>query len=143
MSYNELLVRPMREDLTRLGVLELRTPEEVRDVMDSPRGTQLLVVNSVCGCAAANARPAVAMALDGGPRPERLTTVFAGQDREATEAARGYLHGYAPSSPSIALLRDGEVVTMLERHRIEGRTAEDISKDLTEAFEEYCGTPAA
>lgn len=139
MPYPEMLVRPMREELTRLGVQELKSPDEVGQVLGNDEGTTLLVVNSVCGCAARNARPAVAMALDKGPRPDRAATVFAGQDVEATAAARDHLHGYPPSSPSIALLKDGDVVFMLERHRIEGRAAEEIANDLNEAFSRFCG----
>ncbi|HEX7239216.1 MAG TPA: BrxA/BrxB family bacilliredoxin, partial [Longimicrobiaceae bacterium] len=122
--YSEMMVAPMRAELTRLGVEELRTAEQVDQVLGADSGTTLLVVNSVCGCAARNARPAVAMALRGEKKPERLTTVFAGQDQEATARARGYIHGYPPSSPSIALLKDGDVAFMLERHQIEGRTAQ-------------------
>jgi putative YphP/YqiW family bacilliredoxin len=110
----------------------------VEDVL--PReGTTLVVVNSVCGCAARNARPAVAMALQNPKRPERATTVFAGQDVEATARAREFFHGYPPSSPSIALMKDGDVVFMLERHRIEGRDADQIAADLTDAFDRFCG----
>lgn len=136
--YSEMLVRPMREELTRVGVEELKSPEEVDRVLGREEGTTLVVVNSVCGCAARNARPAVAMALRHETRPERAATVFAGQDREATEKARSYFHGYPPSSPSIALMKDGEVVLMLERHQIEGRGAEEIAVDLTDAFDRYC-----
>lgn len=137
MPYPEMLVRPMREDLTRLGVRELKTAEEVDETL-AENGTTLLVVNSVCGCAARNARPAVALALRNEQRPDRAVTVFAGQDTEATSRARQYLTGYAPSSPSIALLQDGELVFMLERHAIEGRDADQIADDLTQAFERYC-----
>jgi putative YphP/YqiW family bacilliredoxin len=134
-----MLVRPMREDLTRVGVEELRTAEDVERVLRAePAATTLLVVNSVCGCAARNARPAVAMALQHENRPERAVTVFAGQDLDATARARQYLHGYPPSSPSIALLRDGDVVMMLERYQIEGRDADEIADDLIEAFDRYC-----
>jgi putative YphP/YqiW family bacilliredoxin len=133
MPYPEMLVRPMREELTRIGVEELKTPEEVDASLRHP-GTTLLVVNSVCGCAAGNARPAVDMALRAGPRPDRAVTVFAGQDVEATERARRYLVGFPPSSPSIAVLRDGEVVLFLHRHDIEGRGAEEIAGDLQAAL---------
>lgn len=132
--YDERLVAPMRNELTRLGVEELRTPEEV-DARLKDEGTVLVVVNSVCGCAARNARPAVARALQHGVKPDRLTTVFAGQDADATRQARGYFAGYAPSSPQIALLRNGKVVFMLERYQIEGRSAEEIAADLTSAFD--------
>jgi putative YphP/YqiW family bacilliredoxin len=143
MPYPEMLLRPMREELTRLGVQELRDPAEVDSVLGSPDNqTTLLVINSVCGCAARNARPAVALALRHESRPDRAVTVFAGQDLEATARARAYLHGYPPSSPSIALLREGDVVFMLERHEIEGRDADEIADDLTDAFDRFCGTPA-
>jgi len=133
-----MLVTPMRQELTRLGVQEMRTADEVEQVLEDPQGTTLVVVNSVCGCAARNARPAVAMALEHDKRPEKITTVFAGQDLDATARARSYFHGYAPSSPQIALLKDGEVAMMLERHQIEGRSADAIAKDLVQAFDEYC-----
>jgi putative YphP/YqiW family bacilliredoxin len=142
--YSEMMVRPMREELTRIGVQELRTAEEVEEALGGKQeGTALLVVNSVCGCAARNARPAVTVALEHEARPDRAYTVFAGQDPEATAQARAYIHGYPPSSPSITLFRDGEVVFMLERHRIEGREAREIASDLAEAFERYCGETAA
>jgi putative YphP/YqiW family bacilliredoxin len=137
MPYPEMLVRPMREELTRLGVEELREPGEVESALTAG-GTTLVVVNSVCGCAARNARPAVAMALQHDRRPSRATTVFAGQDVEATARAREFFHGYPPSSPSIALVKDGEVVYMMERHRIEGRDADQIAADLTDAFDRHC-----
>ena len=140
MPYPEMLLRPMREELTRLGVEEMRSAEEVDRALGQP-GTTLVVVNSVCGCAARNARPAVAIALSHETRPDRATTVFAGQDVEATNQARGYFHGYPPSSPSFALLKDGEVVYFMERHRIEGRDADQIAEDLIEAFERFCGSP--
>lgn len=140
--YPEMLVRPMREELTRLGVEELRTAEAVDAALQEAQGTTLVVVNSVCGCAARNARPAVAEALRHAVRPARVVTVFAGQDREATERARGYFTGHAPSSPSMALLKDGAVVAMLPRHAIEGRASHDIAADLVRAFDAYCA-PAA
>jgi len=132
----------MRQELTRLGITELRTPTAVDAALGDATGTTLVVVNSVCGCAARNARPAVATALTHTNRPDQLTTVFAGQDGEATQRARGYFVGYAPSSPQIALLKDGKVVFMLERFQIEGRTADAIARDLTSAFDRYC-QPAA
>lgn len=141
MPYPEMLVRPMREELTRLGVEELKTAAQVDETLKQD-GTALLVVNSVCGCAARNARPAIAMAMRHETLPTRALTVFAGQDVEATAHARGYFHGYPPSSPSIALLKDGELVYMMERHQIEGRDADQIAEDLTEAFDRYCATPA-
>ncbi len=136
--YDERFVTPMRQELTRLGVQELRTAAEVDAKLKSARGTTLVVVNSVCGCAARNARPAVASALQHSVKPDHLTTVFAGQDIEAAARARSYFTGYAPSSPQIGLLKDGKLVYMLERFQIEGRTADEISKDLTGAFEAYC-----
>jgi putative YphP/YqiW family bacilliredoxin len=140
--YPEMLVRPMREELTRLGVEELRTAEAVDGALQGAQGTTLVVVNSVCGCAARNARPAVAEALRHGVRPDRVVTVFAGQDREATERARGYFTGHAPSSPSMALLKDGAVVAMLPRHAIEGRASHDIAADLVRAFDAHCASAA-
>jgi putative YphP/YqiW family bacilliredoxin len=136
--YDERFISPMRQELTRLGVEEMRAPEEVDAKLKNAEGTTLLVVNSMCGCAARNARPAVASALQHTKKPDHLTTVFAGQDVDATARARAYITGYAPSSPSIALLKDGKPVFMLERFQIEGRSAEEISKDLVGAFDEYC-----
>lgn len=136
--YPEMLIAPMRQELTRLGVQELKTPDEVQATLSDTSEPTLLVVNSMCGCAARNARPAVALALQNAKKPAKLTTVFAGQDQEATAAARAFIHGYPPSSPSIALLKDGEVAHMIPRHQIEGRTAEDIAQDLVEAFNRYC-----
>jgi putative YphP/YqiW family bacilliredoxin len=136
--YPEYMLQPMREELTRLGVQELRTPEAVDALLQEQQGTALVVVNSVCGCAARNARPAIAMALSHAVTPAVSTTVFAGQDREATDRARSYFTGYAPSSPSIALFKDGDVVFMLERYQIEGRSAQQIAQDLTGAFDQYC-----
>jgi putative YphP/YqiW family bacilliredoxin len=138
LMYDERFVTPMREELTRLGVQEMRTPEAVDQTLREARGTTLVVVNSICGCAARNARPAVASALEHAKRPDRLTTVFAGQDADATARAREYFAPYPPSSPQIALLKDGTVAFMLERRQIEGRTAEEIAKDLVEAFERHC-----
>jgi putative YphP/YqiW family bacilliredoxin len=136
--YDERFVTPMRQELTRLGVTELRTPDDVDRVLRDARGTTLVVVNSICGCAARNARPAVASALENAKRPDRLTTVFAGQDADATARAREYFAPYAPSSPQIALLKNGDVVFMLERKQIEGRAAEEIANDLIRAFERHC-----
>ena len=140
--YDERLVAPMRQDLTRLGITELRTAEEVDAELKDLKGTALVVVNSVCGCSARMARPAVAIALQNPIKPEHLTTVFAGQDAEATERARSYFTGYPPSSPQIGLLKDGKLVFMLERWQIEGRPAEEIAHDLVNAFNRYCA-PAA
>jgi putative YphP/YqiW family bacilliredoxin len=136
--YDERLVAPMRQELTRLGFAELRTREAVDEKLKDAPGTTLVVVNSICGCAARNARPAVAMALRNEAKPEHLTTVFAGQDVDATERAREYFTGYQPSSPSIGLLKDGQLVYMLERWQIEGRPAQEIAGDLVEAFDRYC-----
>jgi len=136
--YDERFVTPMRQELTRLGIEELRTPEEVDAKLKDAKGTTLVVVNSICGCAARMARPAVAMALQNSAKPDTLTTVFAGQDADATNRARGYFTGYPPSSPQIALLKDGEVVFMLERWQIEGRSADVIAEDLVGAFDEHC-----
>ncbi len=139
--YPELMVVPMREELTRLGIGEARTSREVEQAVAQP-GTCLVVVNSICGCAAGRMRPAVRMALQHTLRPDRSVTVFAGQDREATERARAYFTGYPPSSPSIGLLRDGKLVFMLQRSDIENRDAEDIAADLVAAFDKFCA-PAA
>ena len=136
--YDERFVTPMRQELTRLGVEELRTADEVDARLKDSAGTMLVVVNSVCGCAARNARPAVATALQHEKKPDHLTTVFAGQDTEAAARARSYFTGYPPSSPQIGLLKDGKLVFMLERHQIEGRTAGDIAVDLVGAFDMYC-----
>ena len=135
--YNENLVRPMREELTKLGVKELKTTQEVDQVLTQP-GTTLVVVNSVCGCAAGACRPAVALALKHKKLPTRLTTVFAGQDKDATARARDYFSDYPPSSPSIALLKDGEVVLMIERHQIEGKSSEQIAIEITSGFDRFC-----
>jgi putative YphP/YqiW family bacilliredoxin len=142
MSYPEFLIAPMREELTRLGVRELRTPAEVDAEIGDQRGTLLLVVNSICGCAAGKARPGVALALRHQVRPDRTATVFAGVDLEATERARGHITEYPPSSPSIALFRDGAVVAMLERRDIENQTAESIATRLVEAFDRFCAADA-
>jgi putative YphP/YqiW family bacilliredoxin len=136
--YDERLVTPMRAELTRLGVEEMRTAAEVDAKLKDSKGTTLVVVNSVCGCAARNARPAVAKAITNANKPDALTTVFAGQDVDAVQRARSYFLGYPPSSPQIGLLKDGKIVYMLERHQIEGRSADDIASDLTHAFDQYC-----
>jgi putative YphP/YqiW family bacilliredoxin len=132
------MIRPMREDLTRLGVEELRTPEAVDETVKNSKGTLMVVVNSICGCAAGKARPGVALALQHEKKPDKVATVFAGADIDATERARSYFTGYGPSSPSIALLKDGELVYMLERWQIEGRDANQIATELTKAFDEHC-----
>jgi putative YphP/YqiW family bacilliredoxin len=141
--YDERIVTPMREELTRLGIQETRTAEEVDAVLGKGKGTVLVVVNSVCGCAAGMARPAVAMAVKNNALPDEMITVFAGNDREATARVREYLVGFRPSSPAIALFRDGKVVKMLERWQIEGRDASSIAADLTGAFDQYCAPVAA
>jgi len=141
--YDEMIVAPMRQELTRLGIEEARTAEAVDAVLGEKKGTVLVVVNSVCGCAAGMARPAVAMALESETLPDRMITVFAGNDRDATQRAREYFVGYRPSSPSIALLKDGQVVKMLERWQIEGRQPHDIAAELTAAFHEHCAKTAA
>ena len=137
--YDPSLVQPMREELTRIGFRELRTPADVDAALGTGKDVALVVVNSVCGCAARNARPAATLALEHARRPDRLLTVFAGQDADATARARSYFTGYAPSSPQMALFKDGELVFMLERKNIEGRAARDIAADLTAAFDRYCG----
>jgi len=138
MPYPELMIAPMRQDLTRIGFRELRSPEEVDELLGKEQGSTLLVVNSVCGCAAGAARPAVYLSLQGERKPEVLATVFAGQDLEATERARDYIAGYPPSSPSMALFKGGELVWMLERHQIEGRSPYQIADTLSEAYGRFC-----
>src|SRR5438105_2774455 len=138
MPYPEILIKAMREDLTRFGVEETRTPEEVDKVIHDTQGTVMVVVNSVCGCAAGLARPAIGMALKHSVVPDKVVTVFAGGDVEATERARSYFKGFFPSSPSVGILRDGKIVFMLERHQIEGRDPNAIAKDLTDAFDRVC-----
>jgi putative YphP/YqiW family bacilliredoxin len=150
MTYPEFFVAPMRQELTNLGVRELRTSAEVDAVLgrqtsqpgDQQGPTVMVIVNSVCGCAAGKARPGVALALRHTTKPDIIATVFAGADIEATERARSYFTGYAPSSPSIALLRDGKLLWMLERRNIENQSAEMIAANLTSAFDQYCAQPA-
>jgi putative YphP/YqiW family bacilliredoxin len=137
MPYSELMVAPMRQDLTRLGFKEMFTPEDVKGLLESS-GTVLVAVNSVCGCSAGAMRPGVALALNHPRRPHLLTTVFAGVETEATERAREYFVGYPPSSPSVALLKDGELVFMLERYQIEGHPPHEIAETLKAAFDEHC-----
>ena len=136
--YPEFMIAPMREELTRFGVRELRTAGEVDDALTQTPGTVMVVVNSVCGCAAGKARPGVALALQHPAKPDLVATVFAGADTEATERARGYFTGYPPSSPSIALFKGGKLVYMLERHQIENQEAGAIATQLTAAFDTYC-----
>jgi putative YphP/YqiW family bacilliredoxin len=140
--YPEIMVIPMREELTRLGIEELRTAADVDRVVPNQTGTTMVVVNSICGCAAGRMRPAVRAALQNSSRPEKLYSVFAGQDKDATERARSYFAGYPPSSPSIALLRDGKVVHMMQRSDIEHREAVDIAAELKKAFDKFCAKPA-
>jgi putative YphP/YqiW family bacilliredoxin len=143
MPYNPALVAPMRDEMVRLGARELKTVEEVDTALGDQRGTMLVFVNSVCGCAAGNARPALKLALEHSVLPEQVVTVFAGQDVEATARARQYFAEYQPSSPSMALLRDGEVVHFVHRHQIEGRSPQSIAGDLTKAFDTHFGAGAA
>jgi putative YphP/YqiW family bacilliredoxin len=138
MPYPEIMIRPMREELTRLGIEEARTPEQVDEVVKGTDGTVMVVVNSVCGCAAGKARPGIARAMQHPTRPERAITVFAGADIEATETARAYFTGHRPSSPSIALLKDGQLVYIMERYQIEGKDAPTIAQELTRAFDQHC-----
>jgi putative YphP/YqiW family bacilliredoxin len=141
MPYPEYLIAPMRQELTEMGARECRTSGQVDEVLKSP-GVVMMVVNSVCGCAAGKARPGIAMALNHPHRPDTVATVFAGADIDATDRARGYLTGFAPSSPSIALLRDGKLLYMIERRDIEIRSAQAIADLLTLAFDKYCAQPA-
>ena len=138
MQYPEIMIRPMREDLVRLGFEELKTVDAVDDAVKNTAGTLMIVVNSICGCAAGKARPGVALALQNEPRPDRLATVFAGADLEATDRARQYFAPYPPSSPSIGILKDGQLVYILQRFQIEGRGPEEIAEELKRAFDEVC-----
>src|SRR5262245_19593265 len=146
MPYSELLIKPMREDLTKLGVEETRTPEEVDVAINQTAGVVMVVVNSICGCAAGKARPGIAQALQHQSVPNKTITVFAGADIEATDRARSYFKGYQPSSPSIALLENGRIIYMMERSQIEGRNAGEIAGELVKAFDRFCAAasqPAA
>ena len=143
MPYPEIMIHGMRQELTRLGIEETRTPEAVQDAVENTEGTLLVVVNSVCGCAAGGARPGIAMALQNEVKPDRAITVFAGADIDATDTARDYFKGYAPSSPSIGLLKNGELVFIMERRDIEGRHPMQIAQTLTEAFNQHCATTSA
>lgn len=136
------MVIPMREELTRLGIEELKTASEVDSKLQAPQGTTLVVVNSICGCAAGRLRPAVRVALQNSSRPDRSFSVFAGQDLEATERARSYFAGYPPSSPSLALFRDGKLVHMMQRSDIEHRDAADIANELKRVFDQHCAVAA-
>ena len=143
MPYSEILIKPMREDLTRIGIEETRSPEQVEEAIKNTKGTLLVVVNSVCGCAAGKARPGVALALRNQARPDRAITVFAGADIDATARAREHFAPYPPSSPQIGLFKDGRLVFMLERHQIENRFAEQIAQELTQAFDRFCAPAGA
>ena len=142
MPYDPRLVQPMRQELTAIGFQELLTPADVDAFMAESQGTALIVVNSVCGCAAGMARPGVRLALQQSPRPDRLATVFAGQDLDAVARARSYFEGYPPSSPSIALFKGGELVHFVPRHQIEGRSADQVAVDLAKALDEHCAQTA-
>jgi putative YphP/YqiW family bacilliredoxin len=142
--YPEIMVIPMREELTRLGIEELRTPEQVDSALNNQPGATMVIVNSICGCAAGRMRPAVRMALQNtSARPDKSFSVFAGQDKEATDRARSYFTGQPPSSPSIAILRDGKLVYMMPRRDIESREAPAIAEDLKAALDKFCAKPAA
>jgi bacilliredoxin len=143
MPYPEYLIAPMRGEMTEMGARELRTASAVDDVVKNSSGVVMMVVNSVCGCAAGKARPGIAKALQHQNRPDVLATVFAGADIEATDRARQYFSGYAPSSPSIGLLRDGKLIYMMERSQIETRSADMIATELTQAFDKYCANTTA
>jgi putative YphP/YqiW family bacilliredoxin len=143
MPYPESFIGPMRQELTRLGFQELKTAAQVDDVVRQSQGTVMIVVNSMCGCAAGKARPGIALALQHPVKPTVIATVFAGGDIEATERARSYFTGYPPSSPSIAILRDGKLVYMMERRQIENQTADAIARNLTDAFDQVCGSAGA
>jgi len=138
MPYPEMLVAPMRAELTNNGFTELRTAEEVENALTSLEGTTLIVVNSVCGCAAGSARPGILKSLSGDKKPARLFTVFAGQDLDATQKAREYMVPFPPSSPAVALFKDGQIVHMVERHMIEGRTADMVADNLSGAYASFC-----
>lgn len=138
MPYPEEWVRPAREELTRIGFRELKSAADVDEALSKETGTTLVVINSICGCAAGSARPAVAEALQQGPQPDALTTVFAGQDLQATERAREYFRPQPPSSPGVAIMRDGKLVYMMHRERIEGRDPQAIAADLKEALQNFC-----
>lgn len=137
MMYDEVFLKPMREELTRHGIEELRTAEEVDRVMSENNGTMMVVINSVCGCAAGNARPAVSLAVQHSTLPDRMVTVFAGQDKEATQQMRSYIKDYPPSSPSIAFFKNGELVDMIERWQIESRNAEQIADHIKQIFDTH------
>ena len=138
MPYSEIMIQGMRQELTRLGVEETKTPEAVKDAVENTNGTLMVVVNSVCGCAAGGVRPGIAMALQSEAKPDRIITVFAGADIDATEVARDYFTGYSPSSPAIGILKNGKLVQMFERRDLEGRPPVQIAQTLADAFETHC-----
>jgi putative YphP/YqiW family bacilliredoxin len=137
------MIYPMRQELSRLGVEEWKTPEQVEEGLNQATGTVMVVVNSVCGCAAGKARPGIAQALRHEVKPDKVATVFAGADIEATEKARSYFKGYQPSSPAVAILKDGQLVYMLERSQIENRGPQQIAEELTRAFDQHCASTSA
>ena len=140
MPYPEELIAPMRSDLVQLGFTELKTPDDVDEILGTERRTTMVAINSVCGCSAGGMRPAVAVSLTNEAKPDVLVSVFAGQDLEATEKAREYFTGYPPSSPAIVLMKDGELVYMMERHQIEGRHPLEIADTLKAVYDEHCST---
>lgn len=142
MPYDPMMVQPMREELTAVGVKELTTPEEVEKFMQETDGTAMIVVNSVCGCAAGSARPAVRLALEHANKPQRVATVFAGQDTEATQKARTFFAEFPPSSPSFVLFKDGKAVHYTPRHAIEARDPQSVAGELTKVFDQYCAASA-
>lgn len=143
MPYPEIMIHGMRQELARLGIEETKTPEQVKDAVENTEGTLMVVVNSVCGCAAGGVRPGIAMALQSEAKPDRAITVFAGADIDATDTAREYFTGYAPSSPAIALLKDGKLVQMFERRDLEGRYPQQIAQELVSAFNQHCTATSA
>jgi len=142
MPYPEIMIHGMRQELTRLGIEETKSPEQVKDAVENTDGTLMVVVNSVCGCAAGGVRPGIAMALQNEAKPDRAITVFAGADIDATDVAREYFTGYAPSSPAIALIKNGELVQMFERRNLEGRHPQQIAQELIAAFNQHCSDNA-
>lgn len=142
MPYPEIMIHGMRQELSRLGIEETKSPEQVKDAVEKTDGTLMVVVNSVCGCAAGGVRPGIAMALQNEAKPDRAITVFAGADIDATDVAREYFTGYAPSSPAIALIKNGELVQMFERRNLEGRHPQQIAQELIAAFNQHCSANA-
>lgn len=142
MPYPEIMIHGMRQELARLGIEETKSPEQVKDAVEKTDGTLMVVVNSVCGCAAGGVRPGIAMALQNEAKPDRAITVFAGADIDATDVAREYFTGYAPSSPAIALIKNGELVQMFERRNLEGRHPQQIAQELIAAFNQHCSDNA-